>query len=403
MNAPLSLQTIQQQGGAVAMSPDLKISMFSLKGFELAQRIAKAYMSADAVPTQFRAYTLKKGGRDAQDQWIENPSALGNCLIAIETAQAVGMSITAVMQNANIIEGRLSWSAQFWIGAINSSGRFHPLRFDMKSRGLIKAKYREKLGWNKVKGGFDFEEREVQVDDHVCIAWTLPLDCPFPKGVYTLQQAREAGLPVIESSPVSMKLAVEEGWYSKPGSKWQTEMRYQMLQYRSGAFFGRIHAPDIVMGMGRTTEELHDAPPTFDVGPDGAVSQVPVEQLRPKRSEAPAPMAEVVEPTASAATTEVDSDTGEITATSGAQQGQQQPAFDGDAYAEQIEKAADVDTVNRLVRDIPAEASDDLRDVLIEVANRRLDALNAAQQSAPAPAQQQATGSRRRGSTASPE
>lgn len=79
---------------------------------------------------------------------------------------------------------------------------------------------------------------------------------------------------VVESIPVSMKMAVEEGWYPKSGSKWQTEMRYQMLQYRAGAFFGRIHAPDVVMGMGKTTEERMDTIEIMDAFPRmGAVEE----------------------------------------------------------------------------------------------------------------------------------
>lgn len=298
MNAPMPLAQLQHTGGAVTQMADQKIDMFSLRGFELAQRIAKAFATSDAVPAQFRLMVFKKdkdGG-----QWIENPAAIGNCLVAIETARAVGMSITAVMQQANIIEGKLSWSAQFVIAAVNASGRFQPLRFDIKSRGIIKAKYREKLGWNKAKGGFDFEDKVVEIEDLVCIAWTLPADFATPKGIYTLAQARAADLPIIESSPVSMKLAVEEGWYSKPGSKWQTEMKHQMLQYRSGAFFGRIHAPDIVMGMGQTTEELRDVGTTFDLAADGTISPTPISELRPGPT-GHIPPVDIVEPTASAA------------------------------------------------------------------------------------------------------
>lgn len=304
----MQLAAVKETGGAISQMADQKIDMFSLRGFELAQRIAKAFASSDAVPAQFRTQVLKKS-RDGE-QWIENPAAMGNCLVAIETACAVGMSITAVMQQANIIEGKLSWSAQFVIAAVNASGRFQPLRFDIKSRGVIKAKYREKLGWNKAKGGFDFEDKQVELEDLVCIAWTLPAGFPMPKGIYTLQQARAADLPIIESSPVSMKLAVEEGWYSKPGSKWQTEMKHQMLQYRAGAFFGRIHAPDIVMGMGRTTEELQDMANVIDVAADGTVTPVPISELR-QQPAGPTPMAEVVEPNAAPAG-HVDDETGEI-------------------------------------------------------------------------------------------
>jgi hypothetical protein len=278
MNTPTTVAALRApQQTALAEQGDQRIDMFSLRGFELAQRIAKAFATSDAVPAQFRSQVLKKV--NGNETWIDNPSALGNCLVAIETARAVGMSITSVMQHANIIEGRLSWSAQFVIAAINASGRFTPLRFDIKSRGLIKAKYREKQGWNKAKGGYDFIDREVEVEDLVCVAWA-----------YIKENGRTTSERV-ESAPVSMRMAVEEGWYGKSGSKWQTEMKHQMLQYRAGSFFGRIHAPDVVMGMGRTTEELQDMT-TIDVASDGTVGRVyTTTELRP---DAPVPMAEVV-------------------------------------------------------------------------------------------------------------
>lgn len=272
MNAPTQPRTLadvaqQPHGGG---GTDVTINMFSAQGFTLAQRLANAYQSSNAVPTPFRSVVTKreKQGSDYVDVEVPNPSAMGNCIVAIETAQAVGMSITAVMQNANIIEGRLTWSAKFVIAAINASGRFHPLRFDLVNKGPIKATYKEKGAWNRDQRKYDMIEKEVEIENLVCVAWTLPRNVPFPRDVYTLADAKAVKLPVIESSPVSMKLAVEEGWYSKPGSKWQTEMKYQMLQYRAGSFFGNIHAPDIVMGMGRTTEEAID---TIDVTqqPDG--------------------------------------------------------------------------------------------------------------------------------------
>lgn len=254
--ATAQLSDLRHPPSAIAQQPDQIVDMFSARGFELAQRIAKAFSCSDAVPAQFRSMVEKKGRNGST--WVENPSAMGNCIVAIETARAVGMSITAVMQNANVIEGRLSWSAQFVIAAINASGRFTPLRFQMRDGGRIKAKYREKQGWNDQKRGYDYLEKVVEVDNIECVAWALPRNVPIPPNVYTLDQAKAAGLPVIEGAPVSMQLAVEEGWYSKSGSKWQTGMKTLMLQYRAGTFFGRIHAPDIVMGMGRTTEEIID-------------------------------------------------------------------------------------------------------------------------------------------------
>ncbi|MFD1558311.1 hypothetical protein ACFSHT_22220 [Paraburkholderia silviterrae] len=280
MNAPQAARTLadvaQKPVSGVGVS-DITVSMFSAQGFALAQRIATAFASSDAVPAQFRAYNLKRGANNVEE-WVENPAAIGNCLVAIEVAQAVGMSVTAVMQNADIIEGKLRWSGKFVIAAINASRRFTPLRFDIQNFGMIKATYKEKGAWNKELKRYNMTEKEVQVENLQCIAWAIPAGVPMPAGVYTLAQARTAGLPVIESAPVSIRMAVEEGWYAKSGSKWQTEMKHLMLQYRAGTFFGNIHAPDIVMGMGRTSEEERDVV-DLTPQPDGSYA-VDLEKLR---------------------------------------------------------------------------------------------------------------------------
>lgn len=264
----------------LATMPDQKIDMFSQRGFALAQRIAQAFATSDAVPAIFQA-TVPKKEKGVIVAWVENPAAFGNCLVAIETAQAVGMSITAVMQNANIIEGKLSWSGKFIIAAVNASRRFTPLRFDIQEVGNIKATYKEKDGWNNEKKKWNMVEHSVEVENIVWRAWALPYGMEFPKGVVTLQQAKDAGLPVIVGPRVSMRLAVEEGWYAKPGSKWQTEMRDLMGMYRAGAYFGNIHAPDVVMGMGRSTEEAQDMA-TIDVErqEDGRYAATNLDEMR---------------------------------------------------------------------------------------------------------------------------
>ena len=45
-----------------------------------------------------------------------------------------------------------------------------------------------------------------------------------------------------------MEMAVKEGWYGKNGSKWQT-MPELMLRYRSASFFGKLYAPELLMGL----------------------------------------------------------------------------------------------------------------------------------------------------------
>jgi len=56
-----------------------------------------------------------------------------------------------------------------------------------------------------------------------------------------------------------MAMAEAEGWSTKPGSKWKT-MPELMLRYRAAAFFARIYAPDITLGM-QTSEESMDIEP----------------------------------------------------------------------------------------------------------------------------------------------
>lgn len=389
MNAPEQARTLQDLATPPARgtsAQDLVVNMFSAQGFALAQRLANAYMSSNAVPATFRSVITKreKRGNDYVDVEVPNPSAMGNCLVAIETALAVGMSITAVMQNANIIEGRLTWSGKFVIAAINASGRFQPLRFDLVNKGLIKATYKEKGEWNRDQRKYDMIEKEVEIENLVCVAWTLPRNVPIPHNVRTLDDAKAVKLPVIESAPVSMKLAVEEGWYSKPGSKWQTEMKYQMLQYRAGSFFGNIHAPDIVMGMGKTTEEALD---TLDavIQPDGSAAvdldslrNTPAPTAAPKRA---TPDATDVEDTSGKHTSEqAQAQAGGIPAQEAAKASA--PASSGGdlvmTFAEvesAINKATDGDLLDVAVDLITSVADDGQRAELSRIAAARRDAL----------------------------
>ena len=51
-------------------------------------------------------------------------------------------------------------------------------------------------------------------------------------------------------------MAKKEGWHGRKGSKWQT-LPDLMLRYRSAAFFARLYAADLVLGM-HTTDEAED-------------------------------------------------------------------------------------------------------------------------------------------------
>lgn len=127
-----------------------------------------------------------------------------NTIIAIDIAMRLKMPPLAVMQNLHIINGRPSWSSQFIITVINMSRRFqNPLQFHMDGEG----------------------------DNMSCYAWAID----------------RAGAR-IQGTKITMKMAKDEGWYGKPGSKWKT-IPEQMLKYRAAAFFGRAFCPDLIMGV----------------------------------------------------------------------------------------------------------------------------------------------------------
>lgn len=165
----------------------------SLQSFQDGQRMATALASSSLVPKDYQ-------------------NNVANTLVALEMAQRTGSSPMAVMQNMHVIHGRPSWSAQFVIAALNSCGRFGPLRF-------------------RVTG---------PVGDETCIAWAID---------------RSTG-DELEGPPVSIDMAKKEGWFGKTGSKWQT-MPQLMLRYRAAKFFGNLYAPDVLMGM-HTAEEIED-------------------------------------------------------------------------------------------------------------------------------------------------
>lgn len=178
----------------------------SLENFELAQRMARALSTSPLVPDTFR-------GDDN----------IGSTMIALDMAQRLGANPLMVMQNLDVIHGRPSWRATFIAAAINASGRFAALRFEMTG--------------------------DEGADDRGCQVWTYD----------------KSNNERVEGPKVTVTMAKAENWYGKKGSKWQT-MPELMLRYRAAAFFGRLHASDILMGM-QTREEIEDVKGMIDITP----------------------------------------------------------------------------------------------------------------------------------------
>jgi hypothetical protein len=125
---------------------------------------------------------------------------IANTMVALEMAHRMNASPLMVMQNLHIIHGRPSWGSSFIIASLNSCGRFGTLRFE-----------------------------------------STPTSCK------AVTMDKQSGA-ILEGPTVTMEMAKLEGWLNKPGSKWKT-MPELMLKYRAAAFFGRLYAPEIMMGL----------------------------------------------------------------------------------------------------------------------------------------------------------
>lgn len=221
----------------------VEVGFHTSSGFELLQRMAKLLAASALVPKEFQGN-------------------IPNVTIALEMAKRMNASPLAVMQNLYIVHGKPSWSSTFIIAAINSTDKFSPLRF-------------------RVTGTED-------QDDRTCVAYAI----------------EKATGEVLESPPISIKMAKAEGWYSRNGSKWQT-MPDLMLRYRCATLFGRLYAPEVLMGMATVEEAIDITPPEpTPAGPSGGngsrteallnkIKQEPVEiteaAAAPSQSEKAAP------------------------------------------------------------------------------------------------------------------
>lgn len=236
---PTDLQTLQTPLKTEVITPGFG----SMASFELMQRQAKLLASGDMVPAMYRSHIVKTDRYGNVTETIENPKAIANCTLALNMALRMNADPIMVMQNLYLVEGRPSWSSQWIIAAINNCGRFSPLRFEITDLGEQDVECVSFVWETNESNGkrFRTEKRQtVRVRNLKCIAWVL----------------EKATGERLESPPVSIELAVKEGWYTKNGSKWQT-MPEMMLRYRSASMFGRLYAPELLMGL-QTQEEVRD-------------------------------------------------------------------------------------------------------------------------------------------------
>jgi len=174
--------------GAMQMPKTTGMNVFSdAKSFEAAFKMADCLAKSTIVPKEYH-------------------NNVGNCMIALEMASRIDTSPMMVMQNLYIVNGRPAWSSQWIIAMINSSKRY-------------KTELQFEFGHDSRDGGLS------------CTAWAEDY---FGHKVF--------------GPKITMKMANDEGWTTKNGSKWKT-MPEVMIQYRAASFFGRLNCPDMIMGI----------------------------------------------------------------------------------------------------------------------------------------------------------
>lgn len=228
------------------------VNFFDPQQFATVQRMADLFANSALVPDtyQIAKQSVPQGLAPEQAHAQMRMQAVSNCVIALDIATRIGASPLMVMQNLVIIYGRPSWSSKFLIATVNTCGRFEPLKFRFTEKGKLgKFNYTEyEKKWTTNSNGKGYYKNEAitkefdgtKIMDIECVAYT------------TLK----GGKDVLESSPISLRMAVDEGWYTKNGSKWRT-MPKQMLMYRAASFWTSAYAPELSMGM-RTVEEAQD-------------------------------------------------------------------------------------------------------------------------------------------------
>lgn len=135
----------------------------------------------------------------------------GDCMIAVDMANRMGVSPMFVMQNLYVVKGKPSWSGQACMSLIKASKEYKDVHPE----------------WTGEKG---------------TNGW----------GCHIEATSRTTG-QVVCGPEVTIGIAKAEGWFSKKDkygnetSKWQT-MPELMLAYRASAFFARVYIPNALMG-----------------------------------------------------------------------------------------------------------------------------------------------------------
>lgn len=177
------------------MLPQLATMWNDAKMMQKAWRTAEMLSKSEIIPMQYRGRT-------------------GDCLIAIDMANRIGISPIMVMQSSQIVKGNFTWRGTACKAFIDGCGKFKDSEYVFVGE--------------KGTNGY---------------------------GCYLSATSTKTG-KTVNGATITIQTAIDEGWATKPGSKWKT-FPDQMLRYRAAAFFARSECPEVLMGF-YTADEIED-------------------------------------------------------------------------------------------------------------------------------------------------
>jgi len=194
-----------------------QVSMFlNEQRFEFAQRIGNMLAHSTMVPEHFRGN-------------------LGNCLIALNLAERLGIDVFALMQTSYVVKGRPGFEAKLLIAIFNAKTSIFvpPLRWEFR-------------------GNFPYGQ------DAGCRAYAK--DKETKENLY--------------GEWVDFQMIKKMGWYDKKGpdgtvdgNMWRA-IPGQMYRYRSASFFINAYEPGLKMGI-KTVDDIMDE--TIDITPQSSL------------------------------------------------------------------------------------------------------------------------------------
>lgn len=195
-----NMELENNQENALALQPQKPMPMMATmwndsKMMNVAWKMAGVLAQSSIVPQSYR-------GKQ------------GDCVIAIDIGNRLGISPILVMQNSQVVQGNFTWKGAACKAFIDGCGKFRDSEY-------------------------------VEVGQRGTDDWGM-----FLQAVST-KTGRE-----VRGTTVTIRMAKDEGWMNKNGSKWKT-MPEQMMRYRAATFFARTECPEVLMGF-QTAEEIED-------------------------------------------------------------------------------------------------------------------------------------------------